>query len=247
MESSSIELSIVELNNLGLTHFLSGDYPKAIDSLGMACHAIDRYQFHASADGQGVMNPPQPLYHSGCDDNVASSCTMDQYIEQVLRKIPQSKNPEPSSVSGSFSNTSLYNRGLVMSKDQCGRILNGEYLHRTSAVILYNLGLVYHNMGVRQAVSAALPRALQMYESAFHCLRRLTCIIDCHKLLLAILNNMGNIYAQSFQLDHTVECFKQLRQALSIPNPTMAVDEDYIFFLLNALFQPKEFCLAPAA
>ena len=174
---------------------------------------------------------------------------MDQYIEQVLRKIPQSKTSETSNVSGPSSHTihSLYNRGLVMSKDQCGGILTGKYLHRTSAVILYNLGLVYHNMAVRNGISAALPHALQMYESAFHCLRRVPCILDCHRLLLAILNNMGNIYAQSFQMDHTVECFKQLRQALSIPNPSMPLDEDYIFFLLNALFQPKELCFAPAA
>ena len=134
-----------------------------------------------------------------------------------------------------------------MATGQCDHILTGEYLHCTSAVLLYNLALVYHNMGVRKGISAALPHALQMYESAFHRLRRVTCIVECHKLLLAILNNMGNIFAQSFQVDHTVECFKQLRQALSIPNPAMDVDEDYIFFLLNALFHPQELSFAPAA
>jgi len=245
MDSSSLESSIVELNNVGLAHFLSGDYQKAVDSLGMACHIIDRYQLQA-VDAHSVLNGPQQIY-SACDD--AASNTMDQYIEQVLRKTPPSKNPEPSNFATASSGTihSLYNRGLVMSTGQCGHILTGESLHRTSAVILYNLALVYHNMGVRQGISAALPHALQMYESAFHCLRRITCIVECHKLLLAILNNMGNIYAQSFQMDHTAECFQQLRRALSIPNPSMDVDEDYIFFLLNALFQPKELCFAPAA
>lgn len=246
MESSSLlESSVVELNNFGLAHFLSGDYQKAIDSLGMACHVIDRYQSRAM-DWQSLPNAPQQLY-SACDDVVSS--TMGQYIEQVLRKIPPSKNPEPSSFSNSSSGTihSLYNRGLVMSAGQCGHMLTGENLHCTSAVILYNMGLVYHNMGVRQGISKALPRALQMYESAFHYLRRVTSIVECHKLLLAILNNMGNIYAQSFQVDQTVECFKQLRKALSIPNPSMDVDEDYIFFLLNALFQAQELCFAPAA
>eukprot|EP00526_Cylindrotheca_closterium_P001259 CAMPEP_0113629194 /NCGR_PEP_ID=MMETSP0017_2-20120614/15151_1 /TAXON_ID=2856 /ORGANISM="Cylindrotheca closterium" /LENGTH=240 /DNA_ID=CAMNT_0000539575 /DNA_START=159 /DNA_END=878 /DNA_ORIENTATION=+ /assembly_acc=CAM_ASM_000147 len=240
MDPSSLESSVVELNNVGLSHFLSGDYQKAIDSLGMACHVIDRYQFQAVDRQQSVPNGPQQVY-SACDDTGSISSTMDQYIEQVLRKTPPSKNPEPSNFSTSSSGTvhSLYNRGLVMSTGQCGHILTGEYMHRTSAVILYNLALVYHNMGVRQGISAALPHALQMYESAFHCLRRVSCIVECHKLLLAILNNMGNIYAQSFQVDHTVECFKQLRQALSIPNPSMDLDEDYIFFLLNALFQPK--------
>jgi len=247
----SIASSIVDLNNLGLTHFLAGDYPKAIDSFGIACHAIERFRFQASDEngwGEGVATgPQQSAPYSACDDKVSS--TMDQYIEQVLRKTPPSKNPEPSCsyVASSSTIHSLYNRGLVMSAEQNEHILTGEYIHRTSAVIFYNLALVYHNMGVRQGISAALPHALRIYESAFGCLRHVNCMVECHKVLLAILNNMGSIYAQYFQVDHTVKCFKKLRQALSIPNPSMAVDEDYMFFLLNALFQPKELCFAPAA
>lgn len=247
----SIASHIVNLNNLGLAHFLAGDYPKAIDSFGIACHAIDRFRFQASDDNcsdEGITaGPQQSKTDSFREDKVSS--TMDQYIEQVLRKTTPSKNPEPStpSVASSTSIHSLYNRGLVIWTDQNDHILTGGYIHRTSAVIFYNLALVYHNMGVRQGVSAALPQALRIYESALDCLRYVNCIVECHKVMMAILNNMGNIYAQYFQADQTNECFKKLRQALSIPNPSLAVDEDYMFFLLNALFQPKELCFAPAA
>lgn len=249
----SIAMSVVELNNLGLSHFLSGDYQNAVDSLWMACHAIDRYSsFQHSQCGTTTMADETvkcPQQHcASMEEDQVSSC-MDQYMLQILRKSPPSKNPEPCNFAAASSNNlhSFYNRGLVMSADQCNHMLTKEYIHRTSAVILYNLALVYHNMGVRQGISAALPHALKMYESAFDCLRKVTCIVECHKLLLAILNNMGNIYAQALQVDHTLECFQKLQQALSIPNPSMAVDEDYVFFLLNALFQPKELSFAPAA
>jgi hypothetical protein len=73
--------------------------------------------------------------------------------------------------------------------------------------------------------------------------------MDVQKLLLALLNNLGNIYMHLYDFENTKWCFHHLRVvfAASIPVVPGGVDKDYTFFFLNAVFQGKELCFAPAA
>jgi hypothetical protein len=174
----------------------------------------------------------------------------------------------PASTSSSSSIT-MYNRGLVLSPaDEANK-----NLVRTSSIVLYNLALICHNVGIRYGISKALWEALQLYEKSLETLDRhirkhhsssgsnplgwIWRILDVEKLLLALLNNMGNIHAQLFHLENTNACMKSLRIVLDAATATsrllerneaaMVMDEDYTFFLLNSIFQGKELCFAPAA
>jgi tetratricopeptide (TPR) repeat protein len=248
---NSIASAIIELNNCGLTHFLYGDYDKAISMLRMAYDVFGEHRVQAT-DEAGFHDQPAThhfSYQSANNDELLSDM-MDQYAGQMLQQKSLSihhQGPTCSFASLPGTAYSMYNRGLVLPEDQKDFIFKGSYQHRTSAVILYNLALVNHNIGVRLGISDALPHALRLYEMALDSLGNVTNVIECHKLLLAILNNMGNIHTHFFHYNHTVQCLDKLRQALAIPNPSMTIDEDYIFFFLNALFQGKELCFAPAA
>jgi tetratricopeptide (TPR) repeat protein len=184
----------------------------------------------------------------------------------------------------------MYNRALVLSSSGDE---DPDMLVRTRAVLLYNLALVHHNIGIHQGVSSAFWEALQHYELALDILDRhmsrecdprrrissttLSCawrILYMEKLLLAILNNMGSIHAHLCHLENTRACMESLRMVLEASaavssilqysgddgtdamstadsnettSNTLAMSEDYIFFLLNSLFQGKELLLAAAA
>ncbi len=167
------------------------------------------------------------------------------------------------------SSFTMYNRALVLSRSD----EEDMQLVRTSAIILYNQALINHNIGMHFGVSTALWEALHLYEKALELLDNylpkyqqtlpntsicwIWRILDVEKLLLALLNNMGNIHAHLFHLENTNACMRSLRivleastattRLLARNNISLTMDEDYVFFLLNSLFQGKELCLAPAA
>ena len=184
----------------------------------------------------------------------------------------------------------MYNRALVLSSPQDEDL---NMLVRTRAVLLYNLALVHHNIGIHRGVSWALWEALKYYEQAMDTLDSQlprTCgpggsistaalsfmwrTLNVEKLLLAILNNMGNIHAHLFHLENTRACMVSLRMVLEasaavsriidhsgnygvdsrIPigriettSNNLAMSEDYIFFLVNSIFQTNALLLAAAA
>jgi len=220
------------------------------------------------------------------DDNHDSSPTAgnrpDQALESDWNSTDTTENPfhgplpcclpsTASPVSSTpTSSITIYNRGLVLSPaDEADK-----QLVRTASIVLYNLALINHNIGIRCGVSNALWEALQLYEKSLEILDRhmprhhhssptsaslswIWRILDVEKLLLALLNNMGNIHAHLFHLENTNACMKSLRLVLDAATATsrllesneaaIVMDEDYIFFLLNSLFQGKELCFAPAA
>lgn len=208
--------------------------------------------------------------------------------------------PAPSNNTASPNTAfTMYNRALILTRND----EQDAALLRTRAILLYNLALVYHNVGIHRGVSAALWQALRLYEMALETLDKhvpaqpaddeqqqqhapastagvaswMWRLLDVEKLLLALLNNMGNIHAHLFHLENTHACMNSLRMVLeastattnlllrggnssnsnsssstttSSSNPPRIVatmDEDHMFFLLNSLFQGKELCFAPAA
>lgn len=177
---------------------------------------------------------------------IMMDCDVDSIVKEKAIRCFQ---VEPTCSFASSPNTaySMYNRALVLSEDQDDCALLVTYQHRTSAIILYNLALVHHNIGVHLGVSAALPHALKLYEMAMETVDRGASFVDVQKLLLALLNNMGNIHTHLFHFEHTERCLNSLRVVLAASAQTSTMDDDYVFFFLNALFQGKELCFAPAA
>lgn len=154
-----------------------------------------------------------------------------------------------SRVSSPSTSHSMYNRALVLPTDQDDITLLILHQHRTGAVIMYNLALMYHNIGIHLGLSSsALPQALRLYEQALTSIEQGGAnVLDVHKLLMAILNNLANIYAHFYCIKETERCLESLRIVLAAASLDRTVDEDYSFFLVNALFQMKELSFAPAA
>ena len=74
---------------------------------------------------------------------------------------PRSSSPSPSVCP---SASSMYNRAFVLATDEDDMTLLITNERQTGAVLLYNLGLVYHNVGYYQGVSAAIPHSIQLYQ-----------------------------------------------------------------------------------
>lgn len=240
---------VVELNNGALAHFLAGDYDNAIRLLRCALDAINttkcsrqvptesfvRYQ-SVSRDHKTLPIVNLPIMPGHC---------MHSSIVKGL-SLAQSVHSEPlSSEIASQGAHSMYNRAYILSEHQ------DSYQQSTCGILLYNIALMNHNIGIHWGVSAALSQALRLYQASLESLddQRWRESIDIQKVKLATLNNMGNIHAHLFQFEKTQKCLKKLRMALLEPSTSMVemLDEDITFFFLNSLFQGKELLLAPAA
>lgn len=158
--------------------------------------------------------------------------------------------------SGESTTHSLYNRGLMLAVDPAAAdgdaaaataSLLTTNQNQTSAILLYNMALCYHNMGSHLGVSSALPKALQLYEMALESIDQGISLMQVQKLLMAILNNCANIYTYYRRTEETQRCFENLKIVLAASSIDMALDEDYDFFFLNAFFQSQELWFAPAA
>jgi hypothetical protein len=177
-------------------------------------------------------------------------CEMDRIVQEKSKQALHGRNASAGCFPSSVPSTahSMYNRALVLSLESPKDLsLLVQNQHRTGAIILYNLALVYHNIGIHLGLSSALPRALQLYELALESIDQGTNLIDVQKLLMAILNNCGNIYTHFHHVEESHRCFEHLRIVLAASTYDATFDDDYNFFFLNALFQCKELCFAPAA
>ena len=280
MANNQVALVVAELNNLALAHFIRGDYDEAIVLLRLAFERFtasrkqqpsvldSTYATIATTDGQNssksTAQQPSTLNFRQVGKRKRATTTREElppimmYCEEVDSTIqPKMYLPSQTRVEPAFSLSSspgtaysMYNRALVLSSDEDDHSFLVTNQHQTSAILLYNLALVHHNIGVHLGVSAALPHALQLYEMSLRALRDGCRLVDVQKLLLAIVNNVGNIYAHLFQFENTQRWQNDLRVLLTLflsGSSTATRDEDYVFFFLNALLQGKELCLAPAA
>ena len=206
--------------------------------------------------------PHQPLhYESEQHLPLMMDCDVDKIVREKAARCFQIE-PTSSYASSPNSACSMYNRALVLSKDQDDYTMMVTFRHRTAAIILYNLALVHHNIGVHCGVSTALEHALRLYEmslsmvvqkegsssSPASSLPPPPFFADISKLLLALYNNLTNIHTALFHFQPTQQCLQSLRVVLAATcASTIMDDDDYAFFFLNALFQEKELGFAPAA
>jgi tetratricopeptide (TPR) repeat protein len=112
------------------------------------------------------------------------------------------------------------------------------------AVLLYNLGLIFHKRG-------NLERAAKVYQLSLQVLREKHGSEVDEILILAVLYNLGHAYSQLFQPDKVCTCFNYLRKVLhdtSLEYGEDALDSDeHSFFLNILLLESNHLTLAPAA
>jgi tetratricopeptide (TPR) repeat protein len=135
---------------------------------------------------------------------------------------------------------------ILLSNDCCTNPLDQSYCHRESACVMFNLALVHHWRGMQFGLSSLLPKALRLYEMSFSLIQCGTATFDTQHMVLALLNNMGQIHHELLQYKNARQCFKNLKEILTIRATSASDSPDVQGFLLNIMFleAPQ---LAPAA
>jgi hypothetical protein len=112
------------------------------------------------------------------------------------------------------------------------------------------MGLAWHHLGFQENSSAALKRALFVYEQAYRSLSQQAVGKSSHLLLLALANNMAHIHTHFVDVDAARQCREVVTQLLVNYFPAVAskVSGEYAFFTAEVmLFECQELSFAPAA
>jgi hypothetical protein len=147
---------------------------------------------------------------------------------------------------------SLYDRAFVIKSADEKVLFSETNRSRTLVVVLYNMALTYHLMGVRDANDQKknMKRSMHYYRMAMELLRRNSDIDQKKILYLAVSNNMGNIYAHLFETTRAQICLDRMASTLETlySDTPVNMGDSYSFFHLNVviLFGQKE-PAAPAA
>jgi hypothetical protein len=137
----------------------------------------------------------------------------------------------------------LYSQALVLAQvDHCKEIL--------IAVALYNMALANHAWAIERATSSLLAVALKFYGLAVAIIQgqnEADVNASTYWLLLALYNNMAQIYLSQACSEKLRGCLGNIQALLASDRVGQVIDgDDYAFFLTNAMVQ---LCVvaAPAA
>jgi hypothetical protein len=116
-------------------------------------------------------------------------------------------------------------------------------------VVFYNMALVNHARAIERNASSRQVAALKFYGIAVAVTQHRNCDITSSDswLLLAIYNNMAQIYLSRACYDDLCICLGSIRTLLASERAEEVVDDDdYFFFLTNTMLQLRVVA-APAA
>ena len=148
---------------------------------------------------------------------------------------------------------SLYDRAFLFDAvaDAEATLLTTEkYQNIMSAILLYNLGLTYHLMGMQNLTSldTNLKKALKLYTMILDIADKCQDDDVSNIFFLAAWNNMGHVHSQFCDEREVQRCLECLRSVLAvIDDHDEAWDEDYSYFQMNVLFLHGQDSVATAA
>lgn len=124
--------------------------------------------------------------------------------------------------------------------------------YRAAAIVLYNIGLCYHMIGLR---SEGQKRHLRLALKQYQCAETLLASdnlrpCDLH-LAMAMRNNIGHIHSHFFETEQAHECLERLKSCILRANPPVATlgHEAFTDFGLTVLLNlgPNYIPPSPAA
>jgi hypothetical protein len=149
----------------------------------------------------------------------------------------------------------LFNRALRLSDDF---LLNHELKQNqrlqktvTAIIVLFNLGLIYHRVAIRNQSQEAFAEAEKLYTQ---CLRFIQRVALFHNLsdklnmpVLCVFNDLGHIHSNFCQVPESTNCrYQMLLAFLATDCSRYLTEEEYLFFYLDLLLAPAQ-TLATAA
>jgi len=163
---------------------------------------------------------------------------------------------------GAYDHTSLhlFDRALTISDNDRNR-RNGDddavYDEIdnavTTAIVMYNMGLVHHGRGMSRGKSKYLAKAAQLYQMSLHMIQQAMDgqqqenMPEVSLLLLANLNNLAQIHSNWCRTDKTKLFLDGMRTVLTeCSYEDFVGEEDYILFYMNILQETNVFAFATA-
>jgi len=143
----------------------------------------------------------------------------------------------------------LYRRALHYVPDSSQH--TGINYHILTGVLLYNMGLGYHILGLRTSRSGLLSKAYEFYSLAHSTLAtEVQCEQSPQSCLLrlaslAIANNIGHIHSYFRNMHELQVCSDELAHQMNSGDPSIsACDDEHRVFFLNICFYNESAVLA---
>lgn len=143
---------------------------------------------------------------------------------------------------------SVFNHGALFEQKDTSSLPVGTY-RTIAASVVYNIALSYHLIGLQGAHRGSdFDKALKAYKAARDLLNatgesQLSATNDVNLLTLAIVNNMGHIHEQFYQLESAKDCLQELHMLL----PQTSWSEQSAKLHLTGLLFPPQGGLCPQA
>jgi tetratricopeptide (TPR) repeat protein len=227
--------TVVELNNKGVHHLQAGDHESARIAfkealerttflLNLKQEAEERMEYDGLDQIEFFMGHPM---FKGINLNDPEP---NQRQPNTIQRVPIS-----STLAAGETGAFVYSQALHLSVDCCTNPLLHDFCHRESSVIMFNLALVHHWRGMRFGLTSLLPKALKLYEMSFSLIQH-GASFETTLLLLALLNNRGQIHHELTEYDDAGKCFKNLKDMLTAGASQIVGGPDVQGFLMNIMF-----------
>ena len=244
---TAINQQLIDINAIGVQKIQQGDFIGALNHLNRGLTMLLTTETEAKAAGvpTGSVGTNLGLYHYG--HAIVKSTPL---LTRDGAPLPPLKEHEDVFC--------LYNRALEIDADAATLANSYQFgRHIVISVFLFNIGLIYHLVGLYKGTSAFVEKALEFYSMSFEsaettpsercCVTGPTVKQFC---LLAILNNIGHIHSYFGRLDETAIVRDELAHNLSAFAPLFAQElrDEFRIMFLNAVFFSKDSLAgAPAA
>jgi hypothetical protein len=230
-------MNVVDLNNRAIALMIQGNPKQAAALLRTA---ITNLKDHF------VVREHGPRFSSSAEtvDSESSSDEMDSdapsFIKVNRRQDEQAILSVPIWTEESFAQKDdktlifLYGQALVLARTE-------HCKEKLIAVVLYNAALANHAWAIESDTSSLLAVALKFYGMAVAILNGQTDVdvnTSTYWVLLALYNNMAQIYLSQACSGKLRSCLGNIRALLAADRTGQAIDgDDYSFFLTNAMLE----------
>jgi hypothetical protein len=221
---------VIDLNNRAVAYLQQGRHKEALDLLrGTIADLKDHLVVRSSCSSPETALPN-------------SSATMDQnHDKPSIFSVPLWTEESFTRRQDEISIFMYAQAFLLAHTDHSDELLIG--------VVLYNMALVNHARSIEKDSSSHLTVALKYYGMAAAITQSRNGGVNAsdYWLLLALYNNMAQIYLSQVCSEKLCLCLGSIRTFLDAERSEEVVDlDDYSFFLTNAMLQLKVVA-APAA
>jgi tetratricopeptide (TPR) repeat protein len=247
---------VIDLNNHAVAHLQQGRHKEALDLLRAAIADLkDNIVVRSSCSSPETALPNPSATMSVAPSSARLVSSNGKYDDDLSSHMEVDQNQDKPSI---FSVPLWTEESFTRRQDETSIFMYAQafLLAHTDhsdelliGVVLYNMALVNHARSIEKDSSSHLTVALKYYGMAAAITQSRNGGVNAsdYWLLLALYNNMAQIYLSQVCSEKLCLCLGSIRTFLDAERSEEVVDlDDYSFFLTNAMLQLKVVA-APAA